>query len=232
MANDWIKMRLDLQSHPKVVRILSATKSDKFRAIGGLHAVWGVFDTHSEDGSLRGYTPEALDHVIGWQGFAQAMIDVGWLLWDGKETLSIPEFVEHNGQSAKRRAEDQKRKRDTRKSPQAVRNLSENDADEKPTREEKRREDKNNKAQAPFVLPDWIPADAWQGFVEMRKKIRAPLTGKALELAVKKLDTLRSEGSDPRAVLENSTMNSYKGLFASSGDKAKKADDDWRRFIN
>jgi len=141
MAGDWIKMRLDLQTHPKVVRILSATKSDKFRAIGGLHAVWSVFDTHSVDGRLAGYTPETLDHVIGWAGFAEAMIAVDWLACDGEEALILPEFDEHNGKSGKRRAEDQKRKRNERSSPQSVRNLSENEADKKLTREEKRRED-------------------------------------------------------------------------------------------
>lgn len=141
MAGDWIKMRIDLQSHPKVVRILSATRADKFKTVGGLHAVWSVFDTHSEDGILHGYTPETLDHVIGWDGFAQAMIDVGWLRYDGAQTLAMPEFAEHNGQSARRRAEDQKRKRETRKTrPQSVRNLSAENADTKRTREEKRRE--------------------------------------------------------------------------------------------
>lgn len=132
-------MRIDLQSHPKVVRILSATHTDKFRVIGGLHSVWSVFDLHSEDGNLKGYTPEALDHVIGWEGFARAMESVGWLLFDGAETLTLPEFGEHNGQSAKRRAEDQKRKRDSRNH---VRNPSAVDADKKRTREEKRREEK------------------------------------------------------------------------------------------
>jgi hypothetical protein len=122
MAGDWLKMRTDLQTHPKVVRILSAmrrhdvgTVTDKFRVIGGLHAVWSVFDTHSTDGKLNGYTPELLDHIIGWDGFSQAMIEVEWLFVDGAQTLVLPEFSEHNGQSAKRRAEDQKRKRNTRK---------------------------------------------------------------------------------------------------------------------
>lgn len=141
MAGDWIKMRIELQSHPKIVRILSATQSDKFRAIGGLHAVWSVFDLHSDNGKLHGYTPVLMDHIIGWDGFSQAMVDVGWLLFDGSETLSMPEFAEHNGKSAKRRAEDQKRKRDERKRPQSVRNLSANESDEKRTREEKRREE-------------------------------------------------------------------------------------------
>ena len=83
MAGDWIKMRIDLQSHPKTVRIMSATGSDKFRVIGGLHAVWSVFDTHSGDGKLRGYTPELLDQIIGWQGFSRAMESVKWLEFDG-----------------------------------------------------------------------------------------------------------------------------------------------------
>lgn len=144
MAGDWIKMRLDLQSHPKIVRILSTTKSDKFRVIGGLHAVWAVFDTHSIDGRLDGYTPEALDHIIGWPGFAGAVIAVGWLAVDGPETLILPEFDEHNGKSGKRRAEDQKRKRGERKSencPQNVRKMSNQKSDGIGSREEKRRED-------------------------------------------------------------------------------------------
>jgi hypothetical protein len=149
MAGDWIKLRIDLQTHPKVVRILSATKSDKFRAIGGLHAVWSVFDTHSQDGVLHGYTPETLDHIIGWQGFSAAMISVGWLEFDDKETLNLPEFTEHNGKSGKRRAEDQKRKRDERNGPQSVRNPSDADADKKRTREEKRRSKGTNVPKCP-----------------------------------------------------------------------------------
>jgi hypothetical protein len=138
----WIKMRIDLVTHPKVVRIASAIcpqsvrdVSNKFLAIGGLLAVWGVFDTHSVDGVMVGYTPEALDGVIGLDGISRAMMSVGWLLFDGDETLTLPEFDTHNGQSAKRRAEDQKRKKDGRKSasrPQSVRNLSANEEDESP----------------------------------------------------------------------------------------------------
>jgi len=145
MAGDWIKMRIDLQSHPKVVRILSATASDKFRAIGGLHAVWSVFDTHSEDGVLHGYTPETMDHIIGWPGFSNALIAINWLVWDGQETLSMPEFTEHNGKSGKRRAEDQKRKKNGR---QSVRNSSAEEPDKKWTREEKRREELTPKSKA------------------------------------------------------------------------------------
>lgn len=135
MAGDWLKMRCELQSHPKVVRILSATNSDKFRVIGGLHAVWSVFDTHSTDGTLFGYTPELMDHVIGWDGFSAAMQEVGWLLFDGVQTLTLPDFDEHNSKGAKRRAEDQKRKRDARRNEDNARNDCGQNADKKGTRE-------------------------------------------------------------------------------------------------
>jgi hypothetical protein len=171
MAGDWIKMRLDLQTHPKVVRILSATKADKFRVVGGLHAVWSVFDTHSADGKLSGYTPEAMDHIIGWPGFSVAMIAVEWLLFDGGETLSLPEWDEHNGKSGKRRAEDQKRKRDSRNSPQSVRNLSADDADDNGTREEKRREEKKEQEKQTHVEPTLDGFDPPK--VERRKAHRA-----------------------------------------------------------
>lgn len=162
MAGDWIKMRCELQTHPKIVRILSATKTDKFRVIGGLHAVWSVFDAHSKDGSLFGYTPDTLDHVIGWAGLSEALLLVGWLSFDGVETLTLPEFDEHNSKSAKRRAEDQKRKRDDRKCPQIVHDECGQTSDKMQTREEKRREDidithTTYAMSSPPVMPDKIP---------------------------------------------------------------------------
>lgn len=141
MSADWIKMRCDLQTHPKIVRILSAIcpqsvrnlsemRPEKLRIVGALHAVWSVFDMHTVDGFLRGYTLEMMDDVIGLPGFSQAMVDVGWLAYDGPETLVMPDFESHNGKGAKRRAEDAKRKKSERangaeKRPQSVRKMSE-----------------------------------------------------------------------------------------------------------
>lgn len=132
MAGDWIKMRMGLSTSPKVVRIASALCADRFRVIGGLHAVWCLFDEHSTDGRLDGYTLEALDESIGFPGIGAAMHAVGWLEIDGL-SLCVPRFDEHNGQSAKRRAMEAQRKREGRKA-------SADDADKKRTREEKRRD--------------------------------------------------------------------------------------------
>lgn len=177
MAGDWIKMRSELNSHPKVVRILSATKSDKFRVIGGLHAVWCVFDAHSKDGTLFGYTPELLDHVIGWDGLSRALIAVGWLDFDGLETIALPEFDEHNSQSAKRRAEDQKRKRDARNCQQKAPDDCGQNADKMRTREEKRREDKNINTVTP---PEGVSIKVWADFLKHRKTKKAAVTDTAI----------------------------------------------------
>ena len=39
MAGDWIKMRADLFTHPKVVRISSALKADTLRTVGGIRFI-------------------------------------------------------------------------------------------------------------------------------------------------------------------------------------------------
>ena len=147
MAGDWIKMRCDLQTHPKVVRMASALNADRLRIVGGLHAVWSLFDAHSSDGQIDGYTADAIDAILGFPGFAEAMRTVGWLVADG-QLIVLPRFDEHNGRSAKRRANETERKRSER-STQAVRSLSASDADSLRTREEKRREEKKEQESTP-----------------------------------------------------------------------------------
>lgn len=126
MAADWIKMRMGLRTHPKIVRMSSALNADRFRVIGALHAVWCLADEHSEDGSLSGYSLTALDDSIGWPGFAKEMQGVEWLVVES-QGLVLPRFDEHNGASAKRRAMEAERKRRDR-------NPSAHDADKKRTR--------------------------------------------------------------------------------------------------
>ena len=65
-----------------------------------------------------------------------------------------------------------------------------------------------------LFLPDFIPKETWSDFLEMRKKIKKPPTEKALQLLIKTLEKLTIDGNDPKAVLEQSIMNNYQGLFA------------------
>jgi hypothetical protein len=143
----WIKLETKLRRHPKVVSMAAALKSDRNRVLGGLFSVWCVFDEHSPDGLLPAYTLRTMDEEVGWKGFSAAMSGVGWLI-ETPAGLEAPDYAEHNGPTAKRRALDAKRKaeeRDADKVPQKgggeSGDLSASQADKTQTREreEKRR---------------------------------------------------------------------------------------------
>lgn len=68
--------------------------------------------------------------------------------------------------------------------------------------------------QEDFVLPDWVPADAWNAWLAVRKTKKAPNTAHALNLCVSTLDKLCRAGENPREIIENSVMRGYTGLFA------------------
>jgi hypothetical protein len=150
MADDWIKMRVNLHTHPKVGRIASAVcpqlvrdtigkTAAKCMVVGALHAAWCLFDMHSLDGRLDGYSPEDLDHVVGLAGFSSAMEHVGWLNITNN-CLQMRDFDDHNGKGAKRRAEDTTSKRERRlsaKCPQSDRTQG---------GPEKRREEKSTRS--------------------------------------------------------------------------------------
>lgn len=72
-------------------------------------------------------------------------------------------------------------------------------------------------AAQPLVLPDWLPKPAWHGFVEMRKKVRKPMTDRAMELMLAKLQKFRDDGYDVAAILENSTASSWTDLYEPKG---------------
>src|SRR5271166_2666517 len=62
-------------------------------------------------------------------------------------------------------------------------------------------------------LPQWIDREAWDGYIEMRSKIKKPLTRRGMKLAIGKLFELRAQGYDSTEVLDQSTFNCWQGLF-------------------
>lgn len=60
--------------------------------------------------------------------------------------------------------------------------------------------------------------DAFLSYIDMRKKIKAPMTNHAIDLAISKLKTLAKNDDYLKiAIINESIMNSYKGLFAYNG---------------
>ena len=75
-------------------------------------------------------------------------------------------------------------------------------------------------ARSNSAIPDWIPSEAWNGFIEMRKKARASMTDRAVQLLIAELTELKNQGEDVGAVLDQSTANSWKGVFPVKRNRA------------
>ena len=84
------------------------------------------------------------------------------------------------------------------------------------TETETKKEKQKEKA-GTFPLEDYTDnaelLEALDGFVEMRKKIKAPLTEHAFSLLLKKLDGMGNTDEEKAAIVNQSVMNSWKGLF-------------------
>lgn len=252
MAGDWIKMRLNLVTHPKVMRLAEclldskayhdwaalsygipgfpppsgdvkkreryeALRVTRYVTVCALLRFWGYANEHVEpDETVSGLWPDDVDEIVGVPSFSDALVAVGWIQFNSDTGVAtLPNFHKYNapsGSRGKTNAERQKAFRERQKvaksngssngSSNGKRNVTNN------AREEKRREEVKTSA-----LPDWVPVDAWKAFLEMRTKIRKAPTDRAVELAVAKLGRLRDDGHDPKAVLEQSVMNSWQDLF-------------------
>lgn len=161
MAGDWIKMRADLRSDPAVFKLAALTGLDRFAVVGRLAEFWGWVDKHAVDGVVDGGTSQAIDDVVVYEGFAEALVQVKWLVITDAG-IEIPKHELHNGDSAKERS--LKNERQARWRAKKAAESEANPVDEKPstspsTREEKRREDIDtpSKARKSKVPADFAP---------------------------------------------------------------------------
>lgn len=68
------------------------------------------------------------------------------------------------------------------------------------------------------TIPDHLK-EVWPKYLEMRKKIKKPMTEEAVKLAILKLNSLSSDNSIQIKIIEQSIFNSYQGLFALKENK-------------
>jgi hypothetical protein len=71
----------------------------------------------------------------------------------------------------------------------------------------------DNKLTINTTLPDWLPMDAWNGWVAMRKQRKRPLTDRATAMAINKLDAIRTKGHDIEGLLDRSTINGWLDIY-------------------
>ena len=62
-------------------------------------------------------------------------------------------------------------------------------------------------------LPDGFPIETWLAFVDMRKKLKKPMTDHAMKLMIGKLEKMKEAGQDVKAVLEQSITKSWSDVY-------------------
>jgi hypothetical protein len=221
MSIEWIKMRRSLLTDPKVVRIMSALQADRFRTIGGLFSAWCLFDEHTEDGQLDGYSKEVFDEIVGFRGLCQAMIDVGWIE-ESAQGLTAINFTEHNGRTARKRAQDSVRKMSAREADKK--------ADKERTRKEKKRKE-NTHTHAESDAPEELATD-WDRWMRFRESVDGrrmdpiqadavlmDLGRRGVEKAKRDIDFSIQKGA--RTILDSD--NDFTKRQAASGSKKMKS---------
>lgn len=143
---NWIKIRTNLAQDTDVGRLSDILGTNDSTSVGLLVIFWSWVDGQTADGTGIATTSARIDRLVGHDGFAEGMRQIGWL--SGRDgALCLPHFERHNGNSAKARALEAEAKR-LRRDGKSPPKMSDNMSDMCPTksaqnvRPEKRREEK------------------------------------------------------------------------------------------
>ena len=84
----------------------------------------------------------------------------------------------------------------------------------------KGKETKVKETKEEFILPEWISKESWDGFVEMRNKLKKPLTNRASNGIIKKLFDFGKDKAN--AILDQSIEHCWQTVYELKQDESKK----------
>ena len=62
-------------------------------------------------------------------------------------------------------------------------------------------------------LPEWLPENIWNDFVELRKFIKKPMTDRAKQLMLLNLQKIKDNGHDPILAINKSIANNWSDIY-------------------
>lgn len=65
-----------------------------------------------------------------------------------------------------------------------------------------------------FELPDWIPIQAWNAYLEHRNKLKKPLTDYSMNLAIQRLQKIVDEGHQPADIINETILKGWQTFYA------------------
>ena len=98
-----MKVEKDTPRKPEVLGLATLLDISPAEAFGRCFLLWCWADAQTGDGFIRFVNKERIDELAGLPGFANALVEVGWLR-ARNGAFEFPNFSRHMGQSAKTRA--------------------------------------------------------------------------------------------------------------------------------
>jgi len=233
MAGDWIKIETTIHDKPEVWAIAAALQIDSDAVVGKLAKVWIWFDKHTSTGNANSVTSSVakalLDHSVGVSGFCNAMVEVGWMQDDGV-SLSLPKFDRHNGQTAKTRAETNKRVAKHRNA-KCVTDVTQKPLPEKRREEKRREEDLHTHThvdeKSHVIIPEWVPREKWSDYLDVwrvRHGNGRIMDGPTQEMILMKLHGAYAHSGEAKALCDLAFMieRQSKAYLDSANDFQKR----------
>lgn len=91
-----------------------------------------------------------------------------------------------------------------------------------PDKETEREKEKETEKKRKVEIPDFIPLQDWNDFVEMRKHTKRSMTERAMKIIFNKLQQIKAKGFDVSEVLQKSIANNWSDVYEP---KEKKIND-------
>lgn len=105
---NWIKVRKSLLKDGRVRIVAAKCNASTVTVLGALVTLWALGDDYADaDGMLLGWTAADMDREVGLPGFCESL-PADWIDLGG-EWLQLPAYQQHNGTTAKSRAQTQRR---------------------------------------------------------------------------------------------------------------------------
>ena len=230
----WIESHTSVERNPKVMMAATFLGISPVHMSGHLHALWHAALEHREDGDLSSWPDAMIAHQAMWVGSVEAFVQAlrdnqlldqdglihNWLEYAGRyvrlKYRHKPDrlraiYDKHDQRHAQRH--DPGQAEPTRVSPHRT-GPDQPDQPNQPDQEEGGSGGGKWSARIrPEGMPDEIRYQDWYDFVEMRRRIKAPLTQRAVALMVAKLQKLEFAGHSPRDCLLQSVERAWRGVF-------------------
>jgi hypothetical protein len=206
----------------------------QYAAVGILESVWHLTAREATQGNIGRLSDEDIAAWLDWQRepaeLIDALVTAGWLDRCPEHRLVVHDWAEHADDATKKAMARQREKTANDggnvatchdSSEQITPAIAKPVPMPVPMPEPKpvaaRRTYPRSATTDVFVLPTWVDPDAWAGFEEMRNRLGKPMTSRARQLVLEKLTELRDRGNAPTAVLNQSILNGWQGVFELKG---------------